>query len=73
VRAAQELLGAPTIGGGVPWQGVVVERVKEYNTSPRHTECTKMTKNRQFPAPFDLKFTKNAVFLYLKLLNKTYS
>ncbi len=29
VRAAQELIGAPTIGGGVPDQGVVVEGVKE--------------------------------------------
>ncbi len=29
LRAAQELLGAPTIGGVVPSQGVVVEGVKE--------------------------------------------
>ncbi len=29
VRVAQELLGATTIGGGVPGYGVVVEGVKE--------------------------------------------
>ncbi len=29
MRAAQELLDAPIIGGGVPGQGVVVEGVKE--------------------------------------------
>jgi hypothetical protein len=29
MRAAQNLLGALTFGGGVPGQGVVVEGVKE--------------------------------------------
>jgi hypothetical protein len=28
LRAAQKLLGAPTIGRGVPGQGVVVEEIK---------------------------------------------
>jgi|LakMenEpi03Aug12_release.lakeMendotaPanAssembly.Ray.scaffolds.fasta_scaffold6485013_1 hypothetical protein len=28
MKAVQKLLGAPTIGGGGPGQGVVVERVK---------------------------------------------
>jgi hypothetical protein len=35
MRAAQKLLGAPTIGGGVPWQGVVVEGVKGVKYAPK--------------------------------------
>jgi hypothetical protein len=69
VRAAQKLLGALTIGGGVPGQGVVAES----NTPPSCPECTVMRKNRRFSALIDLEIAKNAVVFYLKVLKMIYS
>jgi hypothetical protein len=73
VRAAQELLCAPTIGRGVPGQGVVVEGVKEVKQAfPATRNVQKWCQNSRFPTLIDLKIAKNAVF-YLKVLNKIYS
>jgi hypothetical protein len=40
---AQKLLGAPTIGGGVPGMGVVVEGVKGGKKAPSQPKYTKIT------------------------------
>ncbi len=73
MRAVQELLGAPTIGGGVPGPGVVVGVVKEVKKAFHvFREVRKQRQNRRFPALIALKIAKNAVF-YLKVLNKIYS
>jgi hypothetical protein len=73
LRAAQELPGAPTISGGVPDLGVVVEGVKEVKEAfqPPHN-IRQQCKNYWFPALIDLKIAEKAVF-YLKALNKMYS
>jgi hypothetical protein len=55
MRAAQKLLCAPTIGRGVPEQGVVVGESKESNMPSNRPECTKTAKNDQFPTLIDLK------------------
>jgi hypothetical protein len=48
VRAAQKLLGAPTIGGGSAQAGAVVEGVKGDKYAPCRPKCTKPAKNRLF-------------------------
>ncbi len=72
MRAAQKLLGAPTIGGGAPGQGVVVEGVKgvkQVSMPPRIYKNS--TKNEQFPALVDRKITENAVFTQKFLIRYT--
>ncbi len=70
MREAQELLGAPTIGGGAPGQGIWWRELKESNKSPK---LPGMYKNDQFSGLIDLKIAENAGFFYLKELNKIYS
>ncbi len=67
MRAAQELLDAPTIGGGVPGQGVV-EEVKGVNYASQNVQ--KWCQNDPFPALIDLKDAKNTNFFSFKVLNK---
>jgi hypothetical protein len=73
MRAAPELLGALTIGGGSarPWG--------DDGGSPRSQisllscpKCTKTAKNGLFHTLFGLEVAKNAVF-HSKVLNKIYS
>jgi hypothetical protein len=64
VRAAQELLGAPAIGGGSaqPESGGGGSQ-KSQISLPSRLECTKTAQNRQFKALIDLKTAENAFFL----------
>ncbi len=52
MRAAQKLLGALTIGGGVPRQGVVVEGVKGIKYAPMQPEILKKGKKRVVTSTF---------------------
>jgi hypothetical protein len=73
VRAAPELLGAPTIRGGSALPGVGGGGSHRSQISlPSRPECTKRRKNSQFSAIIDFKNTENSVF-YLKILLKIYS
>ncbi len=55
MRVAQKLLGAPTIGGRVPGQEVVVEGVKGVKYSPMPPRMYEnYKKNRWFSALFVL-------------------
>ncbi len=62
VRAAQKLHGAPTIGGGVPGQGVVVEEIKGVKYAPMPLKYTKQQKYRQFRAHLAYKSLKTSFF-----------
>jgi hypothetical protein len=63
LRAAPELLGAQTIGGGSAWPGVVVERFKEVKYAFQAARnVRKQLKNDPFASLIDLKTHKNAVF-----------
>jgi uncharacterized membrane protein (DUF485 family) len=72
MRAAQKLLGATTIGGGVPGQGVVVEGVKGVKYTPMLPGIYVKIKNRRFCVLFGLLIAIN-VILCSKVLNKIYS
>jgi hypothetical protein len=73
VKVAQELLGEPSIKGGVPGHGVVVEGVKEVKQAFQAARnVRKRCQNGWFPTIIGLRIAKNAVF-YLKVLNKIYS
>ncbi len=71
--AAQELLGALTIGKGSsrPGGGGGGSQRNQIRL-PSHPECIKTAQKRPVPTLIDLKIAKNAVF-YLKVLNKIYS
>ncbi len=63
MRAAQELLGALTVGGGSAGQRVVAEGVKEVKYALQAARnVQKWHKNSRFTAHTDLKIAKNAVF-----------
>ncbi len=64
MRAAQKLLGAPTIGGGEPGQGDVAEEVKEVNYTPKPPRMYENgKKKRQFPHLLTLKSPKMPFFI----------
>ncbi len=79
MRAAQKLLGAPTIGGGVPWQGVVVEGVKGVKYAPKLPRMYENGKKRTVSRIYWLKnrqkrytpetFLRNT-FIWKKILIK---
>ncbi len=55
----------------MPGQGVVADGVKGVKKAPMPAEiCKNDAKNRQFPTLNDLKVAEDAIFLYLKVLNK---
>jgi hypothetical protein len=60
VRAAPELLGTPTIGGGVPGPGVVVESFIE--VSQQYEIAKNGKKTGGFAHVLAYKSSKNAVF-----------
>ncbi len=73
MRAAQKLLGAPTIGGVVPRQGVVVEGVKEVKYAPMLPEIYKNGKKMgSFPHFLAYKLPRTPFFCS-KVLYKIYS
>jgi hypothetical protein len=74
MRAAHELLGVPTIGGGSARpEGGGGGSQRSQISLPNCPECTqKWRQNSWFPAIIDLKIAENVVF-YLKVLNKIYS
>jgi hypothetical protein len=66
MRAAQKLLGAPTInggGGGCPDRGWWWRKLKKANKPPSHMERKNGTENGHFRALIELKIAENAVFL----------
>ncbi len=58
MRAAPELLGAPTIDGGNAWPGVGEGSRRSQISLP---SCPEGKKNGQFPVLNDLKNAKNTV------------
>jgi hypothetical protein len=63
LRAAQELLGAPTIGGGSAHPGGGGGgRLRSQINLPSRLVCTKMLPKRPVSLIIDLKITKNAIF-----------
>ncbi len=73
MRAAQELLGAPTIGRGSARLGDDGGGSQRSQISLlSRLECMKTVPNSQFPALFAVKITENAIF-FLKVFNKMYS
>jgi hypothetical protein len=61
VKAAQKLLGAPTIVGGSAQAGGGGGGRRQLSPEPAENH-TNGTKNGWFPALFGLKITKNALF-----------
>jgi hypothetical protein len=72
VRAAQILLGAPTIGGGSAWAGGDGGGVKGVKYAPKLPRMYENGKNRVVSRIFGLKITENAIF-NSKVVNKKYS
>jgi hypothetical protein len=73
MRAAQELLGALTIGGGSARPGGGSGGSHRSQISlPSHPECMKTAQKRLFSPTYWFKNAVNTVF-YLKVLNKMYS
>jgi hypothetical protein len=72
MRAAQELLGVPTIGGrsARPEAGGGGSHRSQISL-PSHLKHTKKAQKCPVSCPIDLKITENGVF-YLKVLNKIY-
>jgi hypothetical protein len=63
MRVAQELLGAPTIGGGSAQVGGGVGGSQRSQINPQASKnVRKWHQNGRFPALIDLKITKNALF-----------
>jgi phosphoribosylformylglycinamidine (FGAM) synthase-like enzyme len=75
VRAAQELLGAPTIlvGGSALPEGCGGGSQRSQIILQSRPKCKKTVQTSWFNALVDLKITENAVFFYLIVLNKIYS
>ncbi len=70
MRAAQELLGAPTIGRGeCPARGCSRGSQRSQISLPSRPERTKVCQNSKFPTLIDLKIAENAIF-YLKDVTK---
>jgi hypothetical protein len=69
VQLVPELLGAPTIGGGVPGPGVVVER--SYIPSQPYKIAKNGEKTGGFAHVFAYKSPK--MLFFAKVLNKIYS
>ncbi len=72
MKAAQKLLGAPVIGGGVPGQGWRWSELKEANKPPHRLKYQKTVPKMAVSTLFGLKIAENTVSCS-KVLNKIYS
>jgi hypothetical protein len=72
MKAAQKMLGVPTIGVGSVWSGGGGRELKEANMPSCRPKYIKRRQNVRFSALLDLKIAENIVFRS-KVLNKMYS